>query len=97
MYYDYFILDFHEVLVLRFFDGVNLKTFAQQKVNVTNEVAQNIFRQITWALIHLEEAAVVHRDLKLENIMIDSAGLIQIIDFDTAITIEKLKIALINF
>ena len=89
--HDYFVIDFHEVLVLHYFNGVNLKTFLQQKISLTNEIAQNIFRQICWALIHLEECKVIHRDLKLENIMVDSAGLIQIIDFDTAVFIKDLK------
>jgi len=42
---------------------------------------RNIFRQILKAVKHSHDHGVVHRDIKLENILMDATGKITVIDF----------------
>ena len=44
-----------------------------------------MFRQVVRGLRYLhEEARLVHRDIKLENVLVDEMGLCKIADFGTA-------------
>jgi|688.fasta_scaffold805791_1 serine/threonine protein kinase len=43
-----------------------------------------IFKQILTGLVYMHENAVIHRDVKSENILIDSKGNIKFADFGLA-------------
>lgn len=45
--------------------------------------------QITSAVNHLYEHGIMHRDLKLENLLVDPSGRIQLIDFGLAIRLDR--------
>lgn len=45
------------------------------------ETVQNVGSQIMAGVSFMHEKGVVHRDLKIENIMIDADGMIRIVDF----------------
>ena len=48
------------------------------------------------AIGYLHEKGIIHRDLKLENIMIDSEGYIKIIDYGLAKKLDDLRTRLIK-
>lgn len=47
-----------------------------------------IFIQILAAVMHMHHARVAHRDLKLENVMLDASGLVRVTDFGLSIVIS---------
>lgn len=54
--------------------------------------AKFVFKQIALGVKHIHEFNYCHRDLKMTNILIDSSGLVKIIDFGFACpSKEKLK------
>ena len=56
--------------------------FREKKSRLDENTARKIFAQIVDTLYYLEHANVVHRDIKLENIIIDPNTLkIKFIDF----------------
>ncbi|KAJ3389726.1 hypothetical protein HDU80_011427 [Chytriomyces hyalinus] len=52
-------------------------------------VARKVFAQIALAVKHMQVKGLVHRDLKDENIVVDSSYNIKIIDFGSAASIPK--------
>ncbi|KAI8847414.1 kinase-like domain-containing protein [Chytridium lagenaria] len=51
---------------------------------IPEHIGKKIFAQIALAIKHLHDRNIVHRDLKDENIVIDSNYLIKIVDFGSA-------------
>lgn len=60
------------------FDLIELKT------NMTELEAKLIFKQIIAGMQHLHSLGIVHRDIKDENIIVDSKGFVKLIDFGSA-------------
>ena len=70
------------VLSMELIDGVSALEYVNRKCGLTIPEVQNIFSQLLIAIEYLHnEAHITHRDLKLENIMIDSHDHIRLIDF----------------
>lgn len=53
------------------------------------EVVRFYAIQIVLAIGHLHNSNILHRDLKLENILVDEEGYLQIIDFGLAKIIKE--------
>lgn len=72
-------------LVMEMCNGKNLYHFIKKKASqkLDEGEAKNIFRQIVSGVSYLHKRGVSHRDLKLDNILIDptNANLVKIIDF----------------
>jgi len=69
------------ILVQEFADGGELYDHISAKGRLTEKEARLLFRQIVSAVHYLHENGVVHRDLKLENILLDRHGMIKLADF----------------
>jgi serine/threonine protein kinase len=64
-------------------NGVSLLSFLKSKENRRLEIPEckEVCYQIVNALTHLHEKNIVHRDIKLENILIDESKKVKILDF----------------
>jgi len=64
-------------------NGVSLLSFLKSKENRRLEIAEckEVCYQIVNALAHLHEKKIVHRDIKLENILIDENKKVKVLDF----------------
>lgn len=83
--YDYSGLDSSEnYIVAEFIQGTTLKRFRSEHRIKLPEVAAMIVEQIAAALQHAHENGVTHRDVKPENVMIDSDGTLKLTDFGIA-------------
>ena len=51
--------------------------------------AKNIIKQIVYGIAHCHCRSVLHRDIKLDNILIDSEGGIKICDFGVSRLVTK--------
>jgi 5'-AMP-activated protein kinase catalytic alpha subunit len=76
-------------LVMELCQGRNLYHHIKKRPNkcLTETEAIPVFRQIVSAVIYMHALGLVHRDLKLENILIDEAAQInqvKLIDFGFA-------------
>lgn len=50
--------------------------------------ARAIFRQLVEATLYLHRRRIIHRDIKMENILIDSDRNVKLIDFGFSIVLE---------
>lgn len=74
--------DHLKIIVLELVEGVNALNYVNQTCGLPFQEALNLFTQLIIAIEYLHnEVHATHRDLKLENIMIDKYDHIRLIDF----------------
>ncbi len=61
--------------------GGELFDYLSQRDSLPEDECRTIFRQILSAIDYMHDCGVCHRDLKLENVLLDSQGKVKIIDF----------------
>jgi serine/threonine-protein kinase len=80
----------HPHFVMEFFPGGSLKQRLMRKQHdFIKQQAHNILRQAATALAFMNSQKWVHRDVKLDNILVNSSGDLRIIDFALAKRIQK--------
>jgi serine/threonine protein kinase len=76
--------------VMEFFPGGSLKTRLMRKqTDFIREHAHNIFRQAATAFAYMNASGWVHRDVKPDNMLVNSAGELKVIDFALAKRVGK--------
>jgi MAP/microtubule affinity-regulating kinase len=84
-------------LIMEYVNGCSLMAYLKkrQKKRLDESEARRIFRQVLNGLEYCHNLNITHRDVKLENILIDSSHVVKIIDFgfSTCFSNEK-KISL---
>lgn len=78
----------HIVLVMEFAAGGDLLRHVRQRRRLAEECAQELFKQLLDGLSHIHRCGVVHRDIKLENLLLDSLGCLKIADFGVAVVVK---------
>ncbi|XP_028323308.1 hormonally up-regulated neu tumor-associated kinase homolog A [Gouania willdenowi] len=68
-------------LVMELCPGGNLLNRIYDKKRLDERETQKYIRQLVLAIEHLHRAGVVHRDLKIENLLLDEQDNIKLIDF----------------
>lgn len=70
-------------IAMEFIEGISLRQYLQHNP-ISLKRALEIILEISYALCHLHAHGIIHRDLKLENILVTEAGGIKVIDFGIA-------------
>lgn len=60
------------------------------KIEVSSNLKDSIFKQILKGVTHLHKLGIVHRDLKPENFLLDDNGIVKISDFGYSLDTKKL-------
>lgn len=69
------------VIVMEYASRGDLYDYVCEKQRITEHEARHFFRQIVSAVQYCHRNGIVHRDLKLENILLDGNGNVKIADF----------------
>lgn len=90
-YKDYMIIYNKNVFIYEYIEGENLFTYLNSE-NFNNKNLISLIQQLLLGLKTLHDNDIIHRDLKLENVMIKNDGTIKIIDYDMACVLKEEKI-----
>ncbi|XP_068171105.1 NUAK family SNF1-like kinase 2 [Antennarius striatus] len=69
------------VIVMEYASRGDLYDYICDRKNISEREARHFFRQIVSAVHYCHQNGIVHRDLKLENILLDGNGNVKIADF----------------
>ncbi|CAK1553499.1 unnamed protein product [Leptosia nina] len=69
------------ILVMEYCSGGELYDYLSQKKVLEEDEARRLFRQVATAVYYCHIHKICHRDLKLENVLLDDTGSAKIADF----------------
>ena len=79
----------HFLMVMEYAGGGDLLQYVKQRKKLEEQEAKYIFKQIVHGLAHCHCRSVLHRDIKLDNILMDDEGSIKMCDFGVSRLITK--------
>lgn len=83
-------------MVMEYIDGMTLKKYIQTYGALPVEEVLDIMKQITSAIAHAHENGIIHRDIKPQNILIDSYRQIKVTDFGIAVALSATSLTQTN-
>ena len=69
------------LIIMEYINGGNLFSFVKKRRKLNEKISKFLFKQIILGIKHIHSQNIVHRDVKLENILIDLNNTIKICDF----------------
>ncbi len=78
---DYFEDNIYIFIIMEYINGGNLYSLVKKRRILQEKVAKYIFKQMISALKYIHSHNIVHRDIKLDNILLDLYSGIKICDF----------------
>ena len=79
--YETFETDKHFLFVMELCAGGDLLSFVRKRRKLNETLAKYLFKQIIEGIGYIHSKNILHRDIKLENILLDDKGHIKIADF----------------
>ena len=89
--YDLGEVDKIKFISMDYIKGQSLKELILTSGRLSVETAISITKQICEALIVAHQKGVIHRDLKPQNILVDSSGKVYVTDFGVAKSVEVME------
>lgn len=83
-------------IVMEFVDGKTLKQVLKQRGHLSVTEVIDIMLQLTDGMAHAHDAYIIHRDIKPQNIMMLSNGMIKITDFGVATALNSTQLTQTN-
>jgi serine/threonine-protein kinase len=82
--YDYGKQDHTHYIVMEFVEGNNLKEFVRIRKRLEPLEATHVLMEITSAIKYANQQGFSHRDMKMTNVLVSTAGQAKLIDFGLA-------------
>lgn len=80
-FYETFETEKYILLVMELCGGGDLLNYVRKRRKLKEDLAKVFFKQIIQALNYIHKKNIVHRDIKLDNILLDHSGNVKIGDF----------------
>lgn len=85
-----------QYIVMEYIQGRDLKKFIQEKGQLSLEDVIHIMSQILSAMALAHQNRIIHRDIKPQNLLIDSDNVIKVTDFGIAIALSETSLTQTN-
>lgn len=79
--YDFIITEHYLALVLEYIQGIPLASYVKQGKLFGIRKTLTLIRQLARGLSTIHSYGIIHRDIKLENVLLDDDGIAKITDF----------------
>ena len=77
------------LIVMEYINGGNLFSFIKKRRKLSEKISKFLFKQIILGIKYIHSNNIVHRDIKLENILIDLNNRVKICDFGIGVTLKS--------
>jgi serine/threonine-protein kinase len=89
--YDVTMIEGRAMIVFEYVEGKNLERVLGDSGRLTEAALLRVGIQMARALRYLHEQGFIHRDIKPANVLLQSDGLLRIIDFGLARSLEQIQ------
>ena len=69
--------------------GGDLLSYVRRRKKLDETLAKYLFKQAAKSLAYCHTHNVLHRDIKLENLLLDEEGTIKLCDFGVSLNLKK--------
>ena len=76
-----FETDKYMLIIMEYISGGNLQSFVKKRRKLCEKTAKILFSQLIQGIKYIHSKGIVHRDIKLENILLDLNNIVKICDF----------------
>ena len=84
-----FETDKYMLIIMEYISGGNLQNFVKKRRKLCEKTAKILYRQIIQGIKYIHSKGIVHRDIKLENILLDLNNIVKICDFGVGKLTQK--------
>ena len=84
-----FETDKYMLIIMEYISGGNLQNFVKKRRKLCEKTARILFRQLIQGIKYIHSKGIVHRDIKLENILLDLNNIVKICDFGVGKITQK--------
>ena len=77
------------LIIMEYISGGNLQNFVKKRRKLCEKTAKILFRQLIQGIKYIHSKGIVHRDIKLENILLDLNNIVKICDFGVGKLTQK--------
>lgn len=90
--YETFETQRYYMISMEYISCGDLLSYVRKRTKLSEQVAKFIYKQIVLGIKHIHSRGIVHRDIKLDNILIDIHSNIKICDFGVAKKMKRSEI-----
>ena len=84
-----FETDKYMLIIMEYISGGNLQNFVKKRRKLCEKTAKILYRQLIQGIKYIHSKGIVHRDIKLENILLDLNNIVKICDFGVGKLTQK--------
>ena len=87
--YEFYETQKHILFVIELCAGGDLLNYVRRRRRLKEDVAKVVFKQIVEGLAYCHSKNILHRDIKLDNILLDADGEVKICDFGVSKIVKR--------